>query len=113
MHLGEKIKLARVNRGYTQQELADGIGRTRALLSHIEQTGKVNYHTLNAISKFLKLTTEDIELIDKKQIFVKPKSVTENDLLKQEITALKNEIELLKELLETKDKVIKLYEKKR
>jgi len=47
MHLGKKIKLARVSKSLTQQELADLIHKTRPLISHIEQTGKVNPYTLH------------------------------------------------------------------
>jgi transcriptional regulator with XRE-family HTH domain len=41
MLTGKKIKLLRQIHGYTQEELASIIGRTRALVSHIEQSDKV------------------------------------------------------------------------
>jgi transcriptional regulator with XRE-family HTH domain len=53
MHIGLKIKLARIAKGFTQQDLADKIFKTRPLVSHIEQTGNVNSKTLEEIKKVL------------------------------------------------------------
>jgi transcriptional regulator with XRE-family HTH domain len=46
MHIGLQIKLARIAKGLTQQELAERIFRTRPLISYIEQKGEVNDKTL-------------------------------------------------------------------
>ncbi len=112
MHLGSKIKLARVYKGYTQLQLADKVGRTRALLSHIEQTGKANHYTVTLICKALKISIEELEDVDKKQIFIKPKNQLEVEILTLEVEQLKKEMVLLKEILESKNKIIALYETK-
>ena len=51
MHIGLQIKLARIAKGLTQQELAERIFKARPLISHIEQKGEVNERTLADIKK--------------------------------------------------------------
>ena len=53
MDVGKKIKILREKKGISQQQLADLINKTRTLISHIEVTSKVNFYTLNEISKAL------------------------------------------------------------
>jgi transcriptional regulator with XRE-family HTH domain len=60
MHLGLKIKFARMVKGITQAELAEKINKTRALVSHIEQSGQVNYFTLSAIATALEVNFDDV-----------------------------------------------------
>lgn len=60
MHLGLKIKFARMVKGITQAELAEKINKTRALVSHVEQTGQVNYFTLSAIAQALEINFDDV-----------------------------------------------------
>jgi transcriptional regulator with XRE-family HTH domain len=55
MHIGLKIKMIRLSKGLKQIDLADKINKTRALVSHIEQTGQVNYYTLETIAKALEI----------------------------------------------------------
>ncbi len=111
MHLGKKIRKARINKDITQDQLANKIGRTRALISHIEQTGKVNHYTLAAIAKSLSLTIDDIEFIDEKQTVTTKKQILENDTLRNEIGNLKKENALLKEFVESQKKLIATLEK--
>ena len=63
IHLGEKIKRIRSFKGYTQHELAKGIGKTRTLISYFERTGNINKYTLAEIADFLKLSIDDLENI--------------------------------------------------
>lgn len=63
-HLGNKIKKIRAFNGMTQEELALAINKTRSMVSHIERTGEVNYHTLKEISKVLKLPLEQLQDMD-------------------------------------------------
>lgn len=53
MHLGKKIKLLRLAKGWSQNELAIKIGRSRHLVAYIEQTGKINKGTLAIVSEVL------------------------------------------------------------
>ncbi len=110
MHLGKKIKKARINKDFTQEQLADKINKTRALVSHIEQTGKVNHYTLNAITKALSISVEELESIDEKQIITNKKQKSELDRMSQEIEHLKNENSLLKEIIANQKKLISTLE---
>ena len=47
--------MIRLSKGLKQIDLADKINKTRALVSHIEQTGQVNYYTLETIAKALEI----------------------------------------------------------
>jgi transcriptional regulator with XRE-family HTH domain len=59
MHLGLRIKIARISKGITQEELAEKINKTRPLISSIEQTGKANYYTLRKICEVLELEWDE------------------------------------------------------
>jgi transcriptional regulator with XRE-family HTH domain len=61
MHLGLKIKLARISKGLKQEELAEKINKTRPLISNIEQTGKANHYTLKKICEVLDLDINELE----------------------------------------------------
>lgn len=61
IHLGDKIKRIRSFKGYTQFDLAKGIGKTRTLISHLERTGNINKYTLAEIADFLCVSIDDIE----------------------------------------------------
>lgn len=61
IHLGDKIKRIRSFKGYTQFDLAKGIGKTRTLISHFERTGNINKYTLTEIADFLCVSIDDIE----------------------------------------------------
>lgn len=61
IHLGDKIKRLRSFKGYTQHDLAKGIGKTRTLISYFERTGNINKYTLIEIADFLKVSIDEIE----------------------------------------------------
>ena len=109
MHLGKKIKLVRIAKGYTQQELGDKVGKTRPLISSIEQTGNVNMYTLMDICKVLDLSAEDLDQVGTSQDAYFPyMGKTKNDLeeLKSENNKLKADIDILKELVESQKEII-------
>ena len=115
MHIGKKIKMLRALKGLTQNELAGKINKTRALVSHIEQTGKVNNYTLTAILKALNITLDDFEKFDNKEA-VKAKSynIDESDelnILKERIESYQKENKALKELIISQKKIISILEK--
>ena len=64
IHKGRKIRILRVMRGITQNELSDRISKTRALVSYIEGTGKVNHYTLQEILKALDVSAEEFEAFE-------------------------------------------------
>ena len=61
MHLGLRIKIARISKGLKQEELAEKINKTRPLISNIEQTGKANHYTLKKICEVLDLDINELE----------------------------------------------------
>lgn len=71
MHIGLKIKLLRKKRNLSKKYLAEAIGKDEPLMSHIERTGKIHYHTLKDICLALNTTIDELEnikyLINEKQ----------------------------------------------
>jgi len=109
IHLGDKIKRIRSFKGYTQNDLAKGIGKTRTLISHFERTGNVNKYTLAEIADFLHVSIEEIENIgENPAIFSYDTNTNENftwlknmiEEQKEEINFLKNTIAQQMELLQ-------------
>lgn len=112
MHLGIKIKVARLSKGLTQQELADKIHKTRPLISHIEQTGKVNYDTLTQISKALGISVDEMEnIVNEPAHGYQATSTIEKYV--QLIEQLKKENEMLKELLSSQKEIIEMLKRKK
>ena len=113
MLTGKKIRLLRQIHGYTQEELASIIGRTRALVSHIEQSDKVNHDTLLLILKLFRLSEEEFKRFDNTDL-KKPKSkdysTNEEPVLqlKEKLTGYQKENEMLKDLVESQKEIIKL-----
>lgn len=96
-------------KGYTQEDLAELINRTRPLVSHIERTGKANHYTLRAICDVLDLSPDDLE--EDENRFEEPlpaRSATEFALLKTENRLLKQEVATLKELVASQKHLIQL-----
>jgi transcriptional regulator with XRE-family HTH domain len=61
MHIGLRIKIARISKGFKQEDLAERINKTRPLISSIEQTGKVNHYTLKKICEVLEIDINELE----------------------------------------------------
>lgn len=111
MHLGLRIKLARVAKGLTQQQLADKINKTRPLISHIEQTGMVNHYTLTSICNALDVNLEDFD--SSARLATEPAESQEVLLLRNENQQLKQEILALKEVINSQKELIELLKEKR
>jgi len=95
MHIGLQIKLARIAKGLTQQELAERIFKTRPLVSYIEQRGIVNEKTLSEIKKVLDMPQQNDQLLaESKEQYLHLEST--HKFMKQEMEFLAREIELLK-----------------
>lgn len=118
MHTGKKIKLLRNLKGISQEQLASKIGRTRALISHIEQSGQVNYETLLLILNFFNLKKEEFDNFEQNQIkLTKGKeNLTQTDelqKLKEQINNCQKENIILKELVDSQKEIIKLLKEKK
>ena len=113
MHIGLKIKMVRITKGLSQQELAEKINRTRPLVSHIEQTGQVNHRTLELICKALKVSEIEID-----NFVNEPKSLYKNQKqgapdIFDEVKQLKEEIRVLKDLVQSQKEIIDMLKSKR
>lgn len=108
MHTGVKIKIARITKGYTQEQLAEKINKTRPLVSHIEQTGKVNAYTLKKICEVLDIRPEDLD----NEVY-EPHAHYQTDNAASEIKRLKEEIAILKDLVSMQKEVIMELKEKR
>jgi transcriptional regulator with XRE-family HTH domain len=108
VHIGHKIKQLRTLKGINQQELADKVFKTRALVSYIENTGKINHHTLQLFAKVFKMTIEELEDFEMDMV-----SITKSKKVAQENNELRKENLVLKELVESQRKIITLLENKK
>jgi len=111
MHIGLKIKMVRISKGLSQQELGEMINKTRPLISHIEQTGKVNDRTLDMICKALKISVNEIEhFVNEPQ--GKYKNYRQSgSVVFEEIDKLKEENRILKELIQSQKEIIEMLRK--
>lgn len=117
MHTGKKIKLLRHLRGMNQEELSEKIGKTRALISHIEQTGKVHHQTLLTIIKNFNISEEEFKNFEGSDIKIgrsKDQKISEMEIseLKEDIGRLKKENNILKDLVESQKEIISLLKDK-
>jgi transcriptional regulator with XRE-family HTH domain len=102
-HCGQQIRKLRVNKGITQIQLGEMIGKTQALVSFIEKTGKANEDVLQAISRALNVSIEQILNATEEAAFSQfNESLNKDALYKRltnEITYLKSQIEDYKEII--------------
>lgn len=114
VQLGKNIKLARIARGLTQAELADKIHKTRSLISHIEQTGKVHTETYHLILDVLEMGEDQLKKLDKSIGGSQSVSETmqEMEQLKSDLARMESENLMLRELIENQRRLIGFLEKK-
>jgi transcriptional regulator with XRE-family HTH domain len=105
MYAGKKIKVARVAKGYSQEELADLIGKTRPLVSSIEQTGKGSIHTLRKICQVLGIEMDMLEndANEPDTYYISGSKVKQ---LESEIDQLRRDNELLRDLVQSQKDLI-------
>ncbi|MFN7312455.1 MAG: helix-turn-helix domain-containing protein [Bacteroidota bacterium] len=104
MHLGLHIKMARMSKGLTQEDLAEKINKTRPLISSIEQTGKVNYYTLAKICEILEVDANDlISMAEDKKLTYKNKQQTPQT---EHIKQLEKQIEQLQFIIQSQQELI-------
>jgi transcriptional regulator with XRE-family HTH domain len=103
-HCGIQIKKIRVANGITQIQLGEKIGKTQALVSYIEKTGKANEDILMDIAKALNVNIEQlVNPTDDAAAQQFNKSLNKDALYKQ----LLSEIDYLKSLIEDYKEIIK------
>jgi transcriptional regulator with XRE-family HTH domain len=118
MHLGLKIKIARIGKSLTQEQLAEKINKTRPLISSIEQTGKVNHYTLKKICKVLNLDINALEN-SSAEPELSYNTPNQNDLenrlnqMTLELSYLKNLVESQKDLISSLKGQINLMQKEK
>jgi len=107
--LGKKIKLLRTERGLTQQDLADKINKTRALVSGIEVTSQASPYTLADIANVLGVPYEYLANENHSISIVKENSSNYSNLsdLSREAEKNSRENKLLLEIIESKNEIIK------
>lgn len=115
MQIGRKIKLLRALKGLSQEDLAAKINKTRGLISYIEQTDKVNPHTLSLILRVFDMSAEDFERFDAKDALrpYKQPGRDEVSLLKERLEHYQKENKALKDAIQSQKKLIKVLEKKK
>lgn len=107
MHKGLKIKLARISKRLTQEELAEKIDKTRPLVSSIEQTGQGSYYTIKKICEALDLDIDALE----NEVNEANKGYKSQNLnnLQKEISRIEKELQLYKDLCESqKENILSL-----
>lgn len=113
MHLGRNIKLARVAKGYTQDDLGEKVNRSRTLISYIEKTGKVNFYTLRTICEALDVTLEDMETVDRTTFDPQGPYLLKMNGLEEENERLKQEIKDLRSFISSQKQIISALQKKK
>lgn len=104
MHLGLKIKIARIGKGLTQEQLAEKIDKTRPLISSIEQSGKVNHYTLKKICQVLNLDLNTIENSSAEPL--ESYNLKDQNALQDQINQMTLELSYLKNLVESQRDLI-------
>lgn len=122
MHIGLKIKMIRLSKGLKQIDLADKINKTRALVSHIEQTGQVNYYTLETIAKALEIdaTVLNSEIVSDSGYMYYQKENSDSTIPTYHeeeekdlsIKKLEEEVNFLKQLVKSQLEIIEALSKK-
>ena len=117
MYTGEKIKLLRQLKGMNQEQLSERIGKTRALISHIEKTGKAHHETLLTIIKCFDITEEEFKNFEGSDI--KIGNSNNNINLEAEIKEygvlidrLKKENKILSDMVSSQKDIIELLKEK-
>lgn len=99
-HLGKKIKRLRAYRGLTQEGLAEGLGKTRSLVSFLERTGNINKYTLQEIARILGVTPEELNDTTSPSTVSEPTSYKQAEIQAKLVDQLRKENEFLKETIE-------------
>jgi len=118
---GEKIRRRRQELGLTQAALGAMVSQTRAHISYIEKTGRVNYNTYQAIAKALGMSThyvspkelasEGLSSVNEPEPLQYYQSSSSENTLTTENAHLRKEIHSFKQIVELQKMVIELLKK--
>ncbi len=113
MRIGRRIKLARVARGWIQEDLAQKIGKTRSLIFHIEKNGEAFVLTLRLIYEALEIsnTSDEPDVLEKLGVITNGQPGS-SEYYRQEINRLKYEIDLLFQLLDAQKEIIARFKRR-
>lgn len=116
LHLGHRVAFFRKLKGINQKDLAEKINKTRALVSFIERTGKINHRTLKLISETLDISMEDLHMSDEELNLFKNSGISSlksklDDKVILELEFYKRENELLHKMLKQQEKLVEQHQK--
>lgn len=105
LHIGRKIERVRKLRGFTQEDIATGLGITKQAVSKIEQSETIEDERLKQIADVLGVTLDGLKAFRDESIlytanFYDGSSVTNSSINTNECTLINNPV----------DKIIELYE---
>lgn len=110
MDIGEKIRLLRVVKGWSQTELAEKINKTRPLISHIENTGKAHTTTLNLLLNAFEISHKEFDEMTETSLKYNSQEVGLNakiERLTETVELLTRENEALRKLVELQESLLK------
>ncbi len=116
LHLGQRVAFFRKLKGINQKDLGTKINKTRALISFIERTGKINHRTLKLIAGALEITMEDLHMTDEELNMFKNSGINSlksqlDDKVVLELEFYKRENELLHKMLKQQEKLVEQHQK--
>lgn len=111
MILGEKIRLARLSRNYTQENMAGMLNISPTAYRKIEKKEKMAPKRFNQVSNVLKMTEEEITSIDER-IYLNSFNGSNGNIVNSQIHDAKSLLtQLEKKELELKNKDLELEKK--
>jgi|GEM_PF-3404057 len=116
LHLGHRVAFFRKLKGINQKDLGIKINKTRALISFIERTGKINHKTLKLIAETLGITMEDLHMTDEELALFKNSGINSlksqlDDKVVLELEFYKRENELLHKMLKQQERLVEQHQK--
>lgn len=106
-HIGKHIQKLREAADMSQDQLAEKIGKSKSLVSFVENKGKVSDPTLKLISKALDVPFENLKVYPIIDLDSQKQSLEQ---YKFRITELERETELLRSIIDKQEKIIELME---
>lgn len=106
-HIGKHIQKLREAADMSQDQLAEKIGKSKSLISFVENKGKVSDKTLDLIAKALKVPFDNLKVFPIIDLESQKQS---QDQYKLRISELERETELLRSIIDKQEKIIELME---
>lgn len=112
MIVGQKIKMVRELRNYTQQHVGDLLSMTQSAYSKLEKSNDIPYSTLEQLAKIFDVPIEDVICFNESLVFnlnnnkkanglvINQVSKNEKRLYEDYIESLKSEVAHLKQVID-------------